>query len=218
VEAALLEQSTGGIAMTSMINPAYTLPMGVMGPVVNPYAAAYGGMQVVPYSSMSQLPPGAIPVSQSMLAQALGQGQAGALGVQSGTEDAASPIKSLIKGAAVGAAAGAAFGIIPFLPLRLVSGAIVGAAVGGTLGLVKGIKAKQAEKTFHTMEAQQAAAQAAMNAATPAGARNVAPTTVLPAQANAVASKGVVMGPAMRRKWAAKVAAEKAAAAKAATH
>jgi hypothetical protein len=201
--------------MTSMINPAYTLPMGVMGPVVNPYAGVvnpYGGMQVVPYTPMSQLPPGDVPVSQSMLAQALGQGQTGALGVQPGTEDAPSPIKSFIKGAAVGAAAGAAFGIIPFLPLGLFSGAIVGAAVGGTLGLVKGIKAKQAEKNFHTMQAQQAAAQAAMNAATPAGARNVAAT--LPAQASTVAAhKGVVMSPEMRRKWAAKVAAEKAAAA-----
>lgn len=183
-----------------------------------PYAGAYGmpqygmpqygmpmgyGMGVSPY--------GALPASQGHLAQALGQGHLGAQVVQ---PEGPSPIKSALKGAAVGAAAGAAFGIIPFLPLGLFSGALVGAGVGAALGLVKGLKAKKQEGEFHTMEQQQAQAaaqaQAQMVASTPPGARSAVAAEAQPKQ-------GVVMGPEMRRKWAAKVRAEKAAVAAKAT-
>lgn len=171
-----------------------------------------GMQQPVYVTSMSQIPAGAIPVSQQMLAQALGQGQAGSQMVQ---PEGTSPIKSALKGAGIGAAAGAAFGIIPFLPLGLFSGALVGAAAGAALGLVKGLKAKKAEGEFQTMQQAQAQAQAAaqaqMIASTPPGARSVA------AEAQPV-KREVHMSPATRKKWAAKVAAEKAAAAKAAKH
>jgi hypothetical protein len=151
----------------------YGMPMGYGMPQMG-YGSPYGmGMQPVYFNSMSQLPPGAIPVSQGMLAQALGQGQAGAQMVQ--PEQGGSRIGSALKGAAIGAAAGAAFGLIPFLPLGLFSGAIVGAIGGAILGFVKGGK-KEGE--FHTMEQQQAMAaaqaQAGMIAATPEGARSAA--------------------------------------------
>lgn len=203
------------MAMMSPMTAAYGMPQ-MMQQAMPQYGAQqmmpqYGAMpqmqQPVYINSMSQLPPGAIPVSQGMLAQALGQSQLGAQVVQ---PQGASPLKSMLKGAGVGAAAGAAFGIIPFLPLGLFSGAIVGAGVGAALGLVKGLKAKKAEGEFHTMttEQQQAMAQAQMAASTPPGARSATAPMEAPAR------KPVVMGPEMRRKWAAKVAAEKAAAAK----
>jgi hypothetical protein len=169
------------------------------------------GQQPVYISSLSQLPPGAIPVSQGMLAQALGQGQFGASVVQ---PEQPSTISRVLKGAGIGAAAGAAFGIIPFLPLGLFSGAIVGAGVGAAIALLR--KPKQPEGEFHTMtpEQQAAIAQAQMVASTPPGARSVATTgdaAVGPVR------KKVVMGPEMRRRWAAKVRAERAEAAALAT-
>lgn len=182
----------------------YGMPMNQM---------AYGGMQMqqpVYISSMSQLPPGAIPVSQGMLAQALGQSQIGGQLVQ---PDEPSKLTTILKGAAIGAAAGAAFGVIPFLPLGLVSGALVGAGVGAAIGLVKAFTSRPKEDgQFHTMtpEQQQAIAQAQMVASTPSGARSVADTAPAPAP---VEHKKVVMGPEMRKRWAAKVHAERAAAA-----
>jgi hypothetical protein len=169
------------------------------------------GQQPVYFSSMSQLPPGAVPVSQGMLAHALGHAQVSAGVVQ---PEQSSPISRVLKGAGIGAAAGAAFGIIPFLPLGLISGALVGAGVGAAIALLR--KPRRPEGEFHTMTpAQQAAiAQAQMVASTPPGARSVATTgdaTVAPVR------EKVVMGPAMRRRWAAKVRAERAEAAALAT-
>lgn len=206
----------------AMAQPQYAMPM--RQPQAQqqlPYAAGYGmpmgmGMAQVPaygmpgqpvyINSLSQLPPGAMPVSQQMLAQALGQGQLGAQVVQ---PESGSPLTSMLKGAGIGAAAGAAFGIIPFLPLGLFSGALVGAGVGAALGLVAGVRKKKSEGEFHTMEQQQAQAaaqaQAQMVASTPPGARSAVAAEARPG--------GVVMGPEMRRKWAAKVRAERAAAA-----
>ncbi|MCW2928160.1 MAG: hypothetical protein JWM86_2128 [Thermoleophilia bacterium] len=195
---------------TGVMNPMYAQAMPVQGQQQLPAVAPWGMQQQPVYvSSMSQIPQGAIPVSQAMLAQALGQAQMGAQVVQ---PESASPIKSALKGAGIGAAAGAAFGIIPFLPLGLFSGALVGAAAGAAIGLVRGMKAKKAEGEFHTMEQQQAQAaamaQAQMIASTPPGARSS-----VAAEAKPVV-KAVHMSPETRKKWAAKVAAEKAAAAK----
>ena len=186
-------------------------------PMMMPGAMPYGGMVGAPVyiSSMSQLPPGAVPVSQHMLAQALGQAGVGGQVVQ----DKPSVVGSVLKGAGIGAAAGAAFGIIPFLPLGLFSGALVGAGVGAGIGLVKGLLGKTQENEFHTMtpEQQQAFAMAQMAASTPPGARSAAATApVVSDTPPAPARKKVVMGPEMRKRWAAKVRAERAAAAKAA--
>lgn len=170
----------------------------------------YGAMQMqqpVYISSMSQLPPGAIAVSQGMLAQALGQSQMGGMVVQ---PEQHSTVSTVLKGAGIGAAAGAAFGMIPFLPLGLVSGAVVGAGVGAAIALAKSLVTKQSrDDEFQTMTAaqQQAMAQAQMVAATPPGARSVGSV------ATPAVREKVVMGPAMRRKWAAKVRAERAEAA-----
>jgi hypothetical protein len=190
--------------MIGMMQPGmmpYGMPMSPYGMGVSPYGPVY-------INSLSQLPPGAIPASQGMLAQALGQGQVGAQVVQ---PEQPSKLGSVLKFAGIGAAAGAAFGLIPFLPLGLFSGAIVGAIGGAVLGLIKG--GKKPEGEFHTMQDQQAMsaaqAQAQMVASTPPGARSVVPAEAQPKRA-------VVMGPEMRRKWAAKVRAEKAAAAAAA--
>lgn len=201
------------MAMMSPMAAAYGMPAMMPGVMpqqqmmggMSPYGGMYG-QQPVYFNSMSQLPPGAIPVSQNMLAQALGQPGAQQVPEQPST------ISRVLKGAALGAAAGAAFGIVPFLPLGLFSGAIVGAGVGAVLALLK--KPKQPEGEFHTMtpEQQQAMAQAQMVASTPPGARSASVTA-----ADAAAPKqGVVMGPEMRKKWAAKVRAEQAAEAKAA--
>jgi hypothetical protein len=183
---------------------AYAMPYGMQ---VNPYAmgmSPYG--MASPYGMMS--PYGSVsPMSQQMLAQAMNP--------QMVQPEQPSKVGAILKGAAIGAAAGAAFGLIPFLPLGLFSGAIVGAVGGAVLALLK--SRKQTEGEFHTMEQQQAQAQAAamaqMAQSTPQGARSVAPAEAQPA-----AKQGVVMGPEMRRKWAAKVRAEKAAAAAAAKH
>jgi hypothetical protein len=180
----------------------------------------YGAMpmqmqQPIYFSSMAQLPPGAVPVSQGMLAQALGQSQIGGQMVQ---PEQPSKIGTILKGAGIGAAAGAAFGVIPFLPLGLFSGALVGAGVGAAIGLVTSLRSKpESEGEFHTMtpEQQQAIAQAQMAASTPPGARSVAdtaPATPAPAPA-AVKHKKVVMSPEMSKRWTAKQEAIKAAAA-----
>lgn len=173
---------------------------------MSPYGGMYG-QQPVYFNQMSQLPPGAIPVSQGMLAQALGQAPA--------EVEQPSTIGRILKGAGIGAAAGAAFGLIPFLPLGLFSGAIVGAGVGAVLALLK--KPKQPEGEFHTMtpEQQQAQAQAEMIASTPPGARSAAMTSAEGSTNSSGQRQPVVMGPEMRKKWAAKVRAEKAAEAKA---
>ncbi len=216
------------MAMMAPMTAAYGMPMmqpGMMQATAMPQMMApqmamsqmampYGGMMgqpgaVVPgpmgqpvyINSLSQLPPGAVPLSQGMLAQALGQP-----GAQQVVEQP-STISRVLKGAGIGAAAGAAFGLIPFLPLGLFSGAIVGAGVGAAIALLK--KPKQPEGEFHTMTPaqQQALAQAQMIAATPPGARSATATTESTGQ-----KQPVVMGPEMRKKWAAKVRAEKAAA------
>lgn len=203
--------------MTNFVQPATALPAQQMAMQGMP---TYGMQQAMPMpgahgqpvyvTSMSQVPPGAIPVSQGMLAQALGQSQLGAQAVQQPTSSA-SPIKSMLKFAAIGAVAGAGFGIIPFLPLGLFSGAVVGAGVGAAIGLVKGLRDKKAEAAAmgsaqeEEMQRQHAVAGQAMTA----------PGAVPPA-GPATTQAGVVMSSAMRTKWAAKVAAERAAAAKAA--
>lgn len=197
------------MAMMSPMAAAYGMPAmmpGVMPQqMMMPGAMPYGmyGQPPGAYNPMmSMVPPGAM-VSQGMLAQALGVPGAQMMQEQPST------ISRVLKGAGLGAAAGAAFGIIPFLPLGLFSGAIVGAGVGAVIALLK--KPKPPE--FHTMspEQQMAQAQAEMVASTPPGARSAAATTgEIPER------KPVVMGPEMRRKWAARVRAEKAAAAKAA--
>ncbi|MCB0877730.1 MAG: hypothetical protein KDC46_01950 [Thermoleophilia bacterium] len=142
-------------------------PMGMPPMGMSPYGVMPRPVYI---SSLNQLPPGAVPISQQMLAQALGQSTVGAQVVQ----DKPSVMGSMLKGAGIGAAAGAAFGIIPFLPLGLFSGALVGAGVGAAIGLAKGLVGKTQENEFHVMspEQQQAAAMAQMAAATPAGARS----------------------------------------------
>ncbi len=201
------------MAMMSPMTAAYGMPAMVPGmmPGMPPFGGMYG-QQPVYFSSMSQLPPGVVPVSQGMLAQALGQAPT--------RVEQPSTISRVLKGAGLGAAAGGAFGLIPFLPLGLCSGAIVGAGIGAVLALLKKPKDPQTEGEFHTMtpEQQQAMAQAQMIASTPPGARSVtapATATATTTTADATAPKAaVVMGPEMRKKWAAKVRAEKAAAAK----
>ena len=182
------------------------MPQQMMGGM-SPYGGMYG-QQPVYFNSMSQLPPGAVPVSQNMLAQALGQAPA--------EVEQPSTIGRILKGAGIGAAAGAAFGLIPFLPLGMFSGAIVGAGVGAVLALLK--KPKQPEGEFHTMtpEQQQAQAQAQMIASTPPGARSASMTSADGSTNSSGQRQPVVMGPEMRKKWAAKVRAEKAAEATAA--
>lgn len=188
------------------------MPMGMSPMGMVPMGGMYGAPVMI--SSLSQLPPGAVPMSQHHLAQALGQGQVGAQVVQ----DKPSRLGSMLKGAGIGAAAGAAFGVIPFLPLGLLSGALVGAGVGAMIGLLTGGKSKPGDDVPHTMtaEQQQAMAMAQMAAATPPGARSAAMTATQSAGAVQPARKKVVMGPEMRRRWAAKVRAERAEAAKAA--
>lgn len=201
------------IAYGSMPQAGYGMPQQAYG---MPQAMPYGMPgQPVYINSMSQLPPGAIPVSQQMLAQALGQSGVGALQVQ---PEQPSIVGSVVKGAGIGAAAGAAFGIIPFLPLGLFSGALVGAGVGAAIGLVRGVVARRQQGEFHTMsQAQQvAAAQAQMVAATPPGARSVGtsvPEAVAARQVPPVpVRKKVVMTPEMRERRAKRIAAEQAAA------
>lgn len=185
------------------------MPMGVPQMGMMPMGAMPYGAPVM-ISSLSQLPPGAVPMSQHHLAQALGQGNVGAQVVQ----EKGSLVGSVLKGAGIGAAAGAAFGVIPFLPLGLMSGALVGAGVGAAIGLVKHITSKPKGDVPHilTQEQQQAIAQAQMAASTPVGARSAAATAPVE---TAPVRKKVVMGPEMRKRWAAKVRAERAAAAKA---
>lgn len=207
------------LAYGSMPQVGYGMPYpGYAAPPVGygmPQAMPFGMQgQPVYISSMSQLPPGAIPVSQQMLAQALGQGSMAALQVQ---PEPPSLVGSVVKGAGIGAAAGAAFGIIPFLPLGLFSGALVGAGVGATIGLVRGIAARRQQGEFHTMSpAQQvAAAQAQMVAATPPGARSIGATVPEPVDARPkppVPAGKVVMTPEMRERRAKRIAAEQAAA------
>lgn len=208
-----------------------SMPIGYGVPQMGMPQMGYGMPQQMPYgmpgqpvyiNSLAQLPPGAIPVSQQMLAQALGQSGVGALQVQ---PEQPSIVGSVVKGAGIGAAAGAAFGIIPFLPLGLFSGALVGAGVGATIGLVRGIAARRQQGEFHTMshEQQVAAAQAQMVAATPPGARSVGSTASVAAkpavrrpathrQVPPVPAEKVVMTPEMRARRAKRIAAEQAAA------
>jgi hypothetical protein len=184
--------------------PPMGMSMGMMPGMPGTYGmpGAYGSPVMI--SSLAQLPPGAIPMSQHQLAQALGQGNVGAQVVQ---EHGSSTIGTVLKGAGIGAAAGAAFGVIPFLPLGLFSGALVGAGVGAAIGLVRALTSRK-DDVPHTMTAEQQQAQvmAQMVGSTPAGARSVAMTAEAPP-----AAKKVVMGPEMRRRWAAKVRAERAA-------
>lgn len=197
--------------MTTMIQPAMAMPQqGYMpmqgqgwgpGPMPQGMAMAQAPMMAGPaiqqqpvyFSSMSQLPPGVVPVSQQLASQAIGQSQAGADVVQP-----ASPLRSMLAGAALGAVGG--FGASLLLPFGPFVGAIAGAAIGGAAGLVVGIRKRRAQEQFHTMRQPDAQAvaqgQAQMVGAAPDGAR-----------------KGVVMGPEMRKRWAAKVRAERAAAA-----
>ena len=194
--------------MTNFVNPAAMLPM-----QPTAMAGAYG--EPVYVSSMAY--PGAVPATQGMLGQALGLA-----GVPAQQTSTTSPLKSMLKFAAIGAGAGAAFGLIPFLPLGLFSGALVGAGVGAAIGLFKGLKAKKAEGEFHTMQqAQMAQMQGGQpqsmqtsptNMVVPATYQGMPSANGAPAPAPAPAKTGVVMGPEMRRKWAAKVAAERAAA------
>lgn len=153
---------------------------------------AYGPPVYV--SSLSQVPAGAIPVSQEMLARALGQPGMGAQLVQ-----VPSVIGSVLKGAAIGGLAGAAFGAIPFLPLGLVSGGLVGAGVGAMIGLAKGLSARR------TMGQMQTLAQAQSLPMTAAGTPEPVP-----------AKQKVVMNAEQRKRFAARIRAEKAAAQKAA--
>lgn len=185
---------------------AQQLPYSPYGMTVNPYAmgmSPYGMANpyaMSPYGSMT-------PMSQQMLAQAMNP--------QMVQPQQPSKVGTILKGAALGAAAGAAFGLIPFLPLGLFSGAIVGAVGGAVLAL---LKSRKQQGQFQTMDQQQAQAQAQAQAAamaqmaqsTPQGARSVA------SEAQPSTRQGVVMGPEMRKKWAAKVRAEQAAAAVAA--
>ena len=204
--------TTGTPMVSAPMVSAPTAPMmgayGSVQPHTAPYYGATSGTQQPVYiNSMSQLPVGAVPVSQQMLAQALGYPQAGAQMVQE--PQGPSVIGSVLKTAGLGAAAGAAFGLIPFLPLGMFSGALIGGAAGAVLGLVKGLKAKkQAENEIQIQsQTQQQAAAVAAQVGAPGSAT---------AAMEAKPSKGVVMSPEMRKKWAAKVRAEKAAAAAAA--
>ncbi len=199
----------------TMLLPGMPVTYGMpMSPMMMPGAMPYGGMfgQPVMISSMSQLPPGAVPVSQDMLAQALG--------VMPTPEKQPSVLGRVVKGVALGAVGGALFGAIPFLPPGPMVGAAIGGAIGGVAGLVTGLIKKTQENEFHTMstEQQKAIAMAQMASSTPPGARSAAATasSASPVDPPRAARRKVVMGPEMRKRWAAKVRAERAAAAKAA--
>ncbi|MCW2961607.1 MAG: hypothetical protein JWM90_1994 [Thermoleophilia bacterium] len=150
--------------LPQMYAPQYAMPNMNMG--VPQYGAA--GMQPVYINSMSQLPPGAIPVSQGMLGQALGQ--TGAAAVQPPNK-AGTILGTVLKHAAIGGAAGAAIGLIPRLPPTMFMGALLGAGVGAAIGVVKGIKKANAqEQEYAAMQAQGAQGQLPQVGAAPAGA------------------------------------------------
>ena len=171
--------------MTSISMPMSALPMTTMAHGVQP--------SPVYITSLSQLPATAVPISQQMLAQALGQTPGGAALVQ---PESTSVLKTMLTAAGMGGLVGAAAGAIPFLPLGIVSGALVGAGVGAAVGLVQGLRRRAAEREYQTMLQTQAGQQLQPGTL---GATPVPHT--------------VHMGPAMRRRWAAKVAAERAAVA-----
>lgn len=164
----------------------YMMPQQAQGPAVT--APTMGG-QPVYINSLAQLPPGAIPLSQGMMAQALGQGQA----VQPQPPSTLKIVLgSALKFGAIGGAAGAAIGVIPFLPLGLFSGGLVGALGGAALGVVMGLrKAKTQKAEFVALQqasqaqtnAQAGAVAGAIGTTEPAGAP--APAKVLPKQAAA---------------------------------
>jgi len=193
-----------------MANPMMPNPM-MAGPG---YANAYGQQAPVYYTSMSQLPPGVVPASQQMLAAALGQGQVGSQMI--GQEPAPSVLKSVIKMAAIGGGVGAVVGLIPFLPPGMLMGGLIGAAVGGLLGFVKGTKAKKEhEVQIQSQQAQiQAQATAVANGVGAPSIANGMPTAVGSAPmapGTPPKKKPVVMSPEMRKKWAAKVQADRIA-------
>ncbi len=165
-----------------------------------PYGGVFG--QPVYVSSLSQIPAGAMPVTQAMLAQAMG-GQA-ALGAQI-MQDRSSIVGSVLKGAGIGAAAGAAFGAIPFLPLGIVSGGLVGMGVGAMVGLAKGLSDRN--RRYATLQSQAQAQP-----------QDPVAQTVAMTGAAAPAPAKVVMTAEQRRKFAARrraeIAAQKAAAPK----
>jgi hypothetical protein len=145
-----------------MVQPVATMPPYAMpqtgAPVMSVAPAA--AQQPVYITSPSQLPAGAVPLSASMMAQAMGQ--VGAAAVQPPNK-MGTIIGSVLKHAAIGAGVGAAVGLIPKLPPTMFMGALIGAGAGALIGVVKGIgKAKADEQAYAAQLA--ASQQAAMSA------------------------------------------------------
>ena len=177
-------------------------------------------------TSLSQVPVGAIPVSQQALAQMAAQGapvgsaQAtmGATAVQDPANGGRTILKSILKGAGIGAAIGAAVGLVPVLPPSLLTGSLIGAGVGAAIGFVTGLlHAKRDKRDQELLQAQGVGVPLAMQAAPGVaagavgavgpsgmgGAREVAP---LPAPAK------IHLNAQTKAKLAAKAASAKAAA------
>jgi hypothetical protein len=194
-----------------------------------PMMQAQAPLQTVYVTSLSQVPAGAIPVSQQALAQMAAQGSPmgaaqatmGSQAVQDPSSGGRTILKSILKGAGIGAAIGAAVGLVPVLPPSLLTGSLIGAGAGAVIGLVTGLlRAKrdkrdqellqsqgvgQAQLAMQAAPAGAAGAVGAVGASAAAGMREVAP---LPAPTK------IHLTAQTKAKLAAKAAATKAAAAK----
>lgn len=174
-------------------------------------AQQQGPFQPVYVTSTSQLPQGAIPLTQDQVAQLMNSSQGPAIqqatlaanAVQAPASSGRTLLTSILKGAGIGAAVGGGVGLIPVLPPSPLVGALIGAAAGALIGGVVGfIRAKRDKQ------------QAAMLAAT---AQNTAMTAPI-GEPPAGAAKGPIhLNEATKAKLKAKNDAIKAERAEAAT-
>jgi hypothetical protein len=130
---------------------------------------AQAQVQPVYVQSASQVPQGAIPITQAQVAQlmassqgpAIAQATLAAQAVNAPTSTAKTLLKSILVGAGIGAGVGGAVGLIPVLPPSLLTGALIGAGAGALAGLVVGlVKSKHNKQLLaQTAGMQQAPVQ-----------------------------------------------------------
>ncbi|MBC7461337.1 MAG: hypothetical protein H7287_08235 [Thermoleophilia bacterium] len=108
--------------------------------------------QPVQVSPASQLPQGAIPLTQDQVAQLMNSSQGPAIqqatlaanAVQAPVSSGRTLLTSILAGAGIGAAVGGGVGLIPVLPPSPLVGALIGAGAGALIGGVVGfIRAKR---------------------------------------------------------------------------
>ena len=113
---------------------------------------AQAQFQPVYVTSTSQLPQGAIPLSQDQVAQLMNSSQGPAIqqatlaanAVQAPASSGRTLLTSILAGAGIGAAVGGGVGLIPVLPPSPLVGALIGAGAGALIGGVVGfIRAKR---------------------------------------------------------------------------